>query len=1138
MSQQESLSSLPNDPFGHQRSRGKGCVALIVLLIVGAIFAGVFSCGGLLVYIAYYGLPGSEEAPPFSFPNDDQSLEDKRKEITTAFASKEIGVTDAELLGIQQLFDSVIAATSQENLTAFLATVDIDRLFKQAERSQYAPDLMFLQTAMYKATIEDSFALPAYWERYVIKRVELSEDGRDALAYTYFWDTDHCWSVRWWISRSGNRWKVYDWEMLEDAMRETTTWALYMQYGDNWQLQQYYSLFEDINEADDLIAEGDYEGAAEKILKAEDRKVHPIVKNDAQQRIGYVWLRCGNLQRALDATQLITPPESVPGTFIIRATVYDQLGQHEKAVEAAETYETLVGSGPDILDQKADSLRSLGRIDEAMAALRTILEIDPNNISALESYGLLLDEENKPEIAVFVSKMANAATAAETLAGHFFSFDDTSAVEAVADGLRLIDPQASVIHYIDALALESAERYEEAAAAYRLAFQAEKDAESKSLYVDYFLEAMLMADKLVEGYQQAPDAENAFYTLTDYYDDGDYDITNGQLKDLVDAHRQKFPDDPWLAVYTCLLLGSEEKYEEVTRILEEAISKTEDETVMSSLQFYQVEALVELDRVIDAYEARGNNEESFEAVGNYCRWNGHMPKLEALIERHREQFPDDPKIGFFTAVFLKSEGELAKANRLFSQAYMSTEDENLKSNCRTEWIDSLFQLGTPLAAYEQIEPRDETFESLVYRLKNEENWSDLESLIELHKRNALNDAVLLDAQVELHWRRGEYEQIIALMSPLLDQRMQALGDTTITQMRERVVRSYLRLKKLDEALALAQLIYDEEQEPHFLAVVNAALGYPDETSKFLDEYSQSSYYRTDIYDDEDVGDIARSDEFLPCRKAHPPGIRSNANTFDIVLLLKDDIDLPEQSVRATAATVFGADPSVNAISKQDADKSARSFVLNSGSTYGYISAGTGKFSNEMDELKLGDKSLEQKLADHSGWLAINLKLPKIGSDSVVQEACRLASGFLNDNCIAVYFASINRLVPNDDNLRETLSEIRAKDALEEIGESAWLYYAGFDDARASSHSLRQLASSFRRRKSGQEFSIKVRLSFGHAEETHWLRLVRIKYGQYEPSNWIGEFTDSSTLMPRFETGEPAMLSGYDIVEWKSSDGDQ
>src|SRR5262249_52293384 len=141
---------------------------------------------------------------------------------------------------------------------------------------------------------------------------------------------------------------------------------------------------------------------------------------------------------------------------------------------------------------------------------------------------------------------------------------------------------------------------------------AKQPEEERTRRVETFLSDMLAAGKMLEGYQAAPDARKAFRHLAgELQEEGRLE----ELNQLVEAHRQRYPDDPWGAYYQGEILLEKKAWDRAVQVLGEAWKKAtkEDRQV---IRWSYITALYRAGRTLQAYAEVEPPKDTFNQLAN------------------------------------------------------------------------------------------------------------------------------------------------------------------------------------------------------------------------------------------------------------------------------------------------------------------------------------------------------------------------------------------------------------------------------------------------------------------------------------------------------------------------------------------
>jgi len=1116
--------------------------------VCGTALLGIVLCAGV---VAWWTATGGRGFGPRSavrelpFP-EDASPQQKYAAVAAAFNADAVGVSPARLRRIQALFDRVVKATAADDDAAFARLIDTELLLAEMTRSGHLDQSGFAGLALDAATIQEQLWVPACWTRYKIVHVDLHANRDAAIVYALFWDGNGSeLPVRWWIVRDGaQQWKAYDWELLDYGIRASAEEAIFYGYGDDSRLQAYDDCKTDLVTARDLLEQGEYDRAAETIRGTEELSILPVFRDDAWLQIGHTWSQYGDENRALACYRRVADPEAAPGTLYGLARCYLERGSHEEALRQISRYESLLGRNADVAELKGQSLLALGRRKEAAVELRKSLDCNPQQIDTLLSLAGILRSDEKEALVQYVQKTDDPVETALSVAQRCATSEDSAGLAAMARWIAQRQPDAAVNDFLAGLACQLDGDEAGAAAAFKTAWGKETDADKKNRYRSRYLEMILGGGGLLAGYTDSPDPEETFEYLADSYISDDYDISKKAFVELLDAHRRRCPDDPWIRFYAGYLLAYDEKYADAEKEYAAGMAATEDEEILQALRCQRIWVLHESGQDLQAYRTIEPPEETFEQLIRYYRWLDELDaeqvaRLQSLIEAHRARFPDDPWLDYCSALLAEVRKDYAEADRLLVAARNRTTDEELQSACDRRRRAIRLKSGEIVSALDEIEPADETFEYLADNLIAEQRWADLASLLSAYRRIDPSSADILCRQAEMAWQQEDYRRVIQLAAPWPPSGADELDPWESKRLCDHLVRSQLRVGRTQDARATAEAFHEQSGEPDLLVLVCAAAGDVGGTTKLMTQLLPRQYLIAGLYGDQDVGHLLRSEKFLPLRRVCPPSLQYYGTDTSVLLLLKESRPPDVQQLRSALSAALLAEPTIKQLPSTLPDDPAASFVLATPEWTCRLTFGRDRyFDEESEPAKPKDRAVQQALADHKAWIAVNVAaMGKADSDSRLQTTFHAAAALLEDDVLAVYLDSEGRLLSVAD--ADVLRLDRPREELATMGEAVWLYRQGAFEEENEQRSTVKIRRDLRTHVTladesdlPMEVRVKVRLQTAFASEIHWLAVERIRHGEYGSITLFGRLLTDSVLWPELCRDEPLCVGLYEVLDWK------
>jgi predicted Zn-dependent protease len=271
-----------------------------------------------------------------------------------------------------------------------------------------------------------------------------------------------------------------------------------------------------------------------------------------------------------------------------------------------------------------------------------------------------------------------------------------------------------------------------------------------------FLSDLVSAGKAVEGYRAAPDAKQAFTIVADEL------FEQERLEDLpqlITAHREREPLDPWLDYYQGEVLLDERAWDKAAAVLAEGCKKAPPQAQDRFRQQY-VFAMYKAGRGMQAYEESPARDQAFLQLAGLLAGDKLGADLERLVEAHRPHAArSDPGPYLYDSrakIFLKQPTE---ATAYFRKACDLQPNEALRAGYVTQFLLDMTEAGYIEAAYQAM-PADKAgaFQTLAARLVFRKKDKDLATLLNLHRKGHDKDPWYQFYTGELHLLRGEAQQ--------------------------------------------------------------------------------------------------------------------------------------------------------------------------------------------------------------------------------------------------------------------------------------------------------------------------------------------------------------------------------------------
>lgn len=1108
------------------------------------VFLGIGAClffiGLIVVGIVAINFERGDEA---------QQAELSRAAIPEAFEAENVGVGDAQLNELKLFFDRLIEASLTENAITLRNMFDEERYFQQVQDC----GVISTMTSFEKKTLRENLRERCFgtgWANHVIIHVDPLSKPSEYLVYVHLSNEDNTSedNYRFWLARSNRGWKLFDWELIEFGMSKSVEDALLFEYSLDHGRDEFLSCTHDLGAAFKLLEQGEHQKAADKIREAERRNVHPKFKNNASLRIAYAWSHLSAWRECLDATERISSPDLVPGYYSMQVQVYDRWRHSQKVADLAAKHEVVAGIDPFVVEARCRALEELSRLEEAVPALRKWLRWAPENMQAMQYFGRALPEDQQNLLIEHLERVSDPAQTAVTLVEHLAYSDELEMSRLLVKFVEQTDPEAARVDYLRGLVERTEGNFEQAAELILKAQQAEQDEELKSTYLWEYIGSMVDLGKIVEAYESLEDRNEAFQSLAEWIDlDEDDSLTARQnMQSLIEAHRQTHPDDPWLHYYTAVLREAEQRYEEASAALQEA-ARTDDEDLLSMVEYRRVDVLLAVDRAQEAYESAENPDETFRQIAGYYQRNEKPEELRELIETHKSAFPDNPWLNYYRGVAYLLEEKFDEAEAIFERESQSSEVEYVQNSSRSSLHDSMFESKGAVEAYRQQNLSEEVFQRYANRLFYDDNFDELKALVHLHELHHPEDVNLLSWKVDELWRAKDYAAIVHNYSEMHPAEEGPSRPWQYEGLEDQVLRSFLRLNRFPEAIAYADSRFQEDGQVDNLLIAHLAAGNLDEAREAFKLHNDSTWSLSAIYSDEDVGERLHSEEFRSLREQFPPPLPYYPLAEIAVLFLDEPSEFDSGRLHELVDSLVEGEVIVSPI---EGERGASVFLIESEDLTFLLTHSDSEFIPDEDPAdharELKDPQLQSALRDHRAWVSLGVLTGRRNETTQDEQTVgyEIVSKLIDEHCLGLFFENEQRIMLPAPDLRQVLESDSPDEKLKDLGEELWLYIdPPYDPAESLETQrcqarLHQIAKAFADRTPDQEFLMQVELSANHVKEFHWISVDSVRKKPYGDYRITGQFQSASKIFPGVAVGEPVAIRKYEVYDWKYPSGDQ
>lgn len=1069
--------------------------------------------------------------------------------LKRAMSSRDVGASAAELRDIHRLLARVANACQSSDDDAFIACTDLNLLVRRISRHPLVRDDRSFSPSTVKRELEEGLTTPVERMGEVsIVRVERGERDDLALVYAVDWDYGSATASRWWLVRHGRNWRLFDWERLDFEQSLAERWANRDAIYDDPQRYNYTVLREAIDATPDAQggrSSGQSRPTAVDLASFIDDPLPEAIHDASMFDLAWTLIGQGRPTDAIKAANALHRPQDHPGYLIIRARAHSDLNRYREALADAQEYERIAGPDPLALEQAANALAQLGRHMEAAACWRDMMRLAPNHGQALHSYCRLAEPHQRTDLAAILAATRQPIEAAARAAQFAIYEDDPELLNELVDFTARTAPGSPAAIAIAAQRLAFEGRHEQAAAEFKRASEAEYRPDKRMQYFNEHLDAMKEGGKLAQGYAAAADAQAAFDYLTAGWEDDEGDLSDAQLQELLSAHHRRVPGDARADYLAGQLLMRAGDFAGADAKFQAAIDKAADE----DKEYYRsgrIEALVRLERGLEAYQTFGMTPEVFRSVASDLQLDQRWDELLKLIAKHKLTHPDDRWADYYEALVRREQGAPALALAALAQAQQG--DEQIKSACRWLKRPLLIQAGRLQELIDSTERRA-SFLELARELAGREDWKRLDELYLSQGSSLANDAEAVDVRTEALFGQGRYVEAAAAITAR-DPGQQPGDPATEQQLAERHVRCLLRQKKLDEARQVAQRAASELGWHKPQVMVALASGNLAAAGELLQNpTTRQAVLENDIDQDPELASLLHHPELHDLRDQLTVPLTITGAEIDeyLVLLFREPPPSSEQGWSARLARIGIEGARIRPIAGPE-DGQRQSWLVEHEQKSLLVTIGVGPYWEAGPRQRLPRAGeLAKALKEHHGYVVLEVGRGEL--DASQPEELALMRQLAAELCSEAGALAVAGWHPQETNWRlvmidEVLADELHRGAFLKDRPRAGEAFAMSDrqrypleEAGESSHSEQamrrraaiKLARSVQRG-TGEVVQVRAMMWRGHAREAPWFRVVGARRDANGSYVLIGEMLTDSVLRPAVRKGTRVVIVPHEVLE--------
>jgi tetratricopeptide (TPR) repeat protein len=323
-----------------------------------------------------------------------ESPEEKRDEVVRSFSGAAVLDGDQQTRSLEDFFSRCSEALGSADVDEFRSVFDSRMALQLMKQQQLVPAAILSDedhlVAILDQQMSQRLADPVTgvsWKRHEIRNVQFIKEDSEAIVYVRHWDADDVASkMRWWLMREGNRWRAYDFEILEVAMRYSTMMGIGFKMAD--QSDPSAQRLPELLMAVQTGATGDSDSALTTLQNLEDAGFPPAMEGLRLMMLAACLSDTGQYSEALEVSVRATAANAdIPLLHLVDSACHNGLGRHQQALDSADQYADVLGEDGEYFAEVGNAYAGLGETDKAIESYRNGLEDDSQ--SGMNVLGLI-----------------------------------------------------------------------------------------------------------------------------------------------------------------------------------------------------------------------------------------------------------------------------------------------------------------------------------------------------------------------------------------------------------------------------------------------------------------------------------------------------------------------------------------------------------------------------------------------------------------------------------------------------------------------------------------------------------------------------------------------------------------------------
>lgn len=937
-----------NPPRSRRRKWLTPLVGMTLWLVTVTVISIVMSA--LIWWINATSMPTTSDLDSWLWKSRDAKLAALREAYngTPDFA-------DERCAAIEKFLQQSPADQSDENEVKWIKLVDANRFRARILQCPWMKSISLLHRQQLAGQPIEHFSIDGFSEFREIKILRVVPWGRGGdtigrnegtqdlvLAYGLgsrsYGESE---PLLFWLAEAGGQWKLIDWEFVDSGYSESESAALNESAIQHRLGNEYREALHSLHSAD-LTPYTNEDEFRRQLKKAGSQRLPPQVEELTRYMLIHRWSNRDFVDEVRRLEKEVKDPDRMPGFHLVEIKACEKLGESENALAKIAHLEQLIGLRPQLIKLRAKLLEWADRRDDAVVQWRRIVDWEPDGVWNLNELNRLLPDSQRGEIVQHITKSREPAKLAYQFASYGIHRIKLETLRELADFVKEVASDSTESEGLQVLCLVKDHDHVAAAERYRQSAERATDEEVRRRdWASYFYQ-MNQAGRIVEGFNAHPNPSVAFQMLIGHNeDDEDRPIDEDQLPILLEALRQKAPQDPWIPFYDGKIAADQQRFAEA-RVLfdtlekrlpelkqnstadageksDESQEKSGDESdpfhlssLETQLRYERCRVEYELGEDVETLEHYKNNEAAYNILSNLAHEYHHWEALDRLNQTFARVDANNPWL-------LSNQTRVLIARKKFDEARHKVRSLARREAKEAWWKYTreslereIVEAETPVRTVDVSQGvRNLTvFKQLSQELMTERNWDKLNQLCANYSAGP-NDADVQNVQLEAAWRQPDDARLVQLMST----RSNAAKSYTESVWREREVRSLMRLGRQQEADQKASDLWHHfgQHWPLVLTLIGKQDVAGLTTLLDHDEPLATAWEYHDFFHDPVLRKVLVDDVFEGLRQKRKVSLPQSHHNEVAVVLLSNPIELTDDWLRERLKPPSGDRESVQLI---------------------------------------------------------------------------------------------------------------------------------------------------------------------------------------------------------------------------------